>query len=566
MRAALLAVPLSLAACGAARLDASDVALELVVTSPAYGAFLGDAPIEVRGQVSDPLATVLVEGQPVAVDGAGRFAVTLPFTGDYEVVDVQAGRRAEPAQRQRIPVFTGRPPMETFPGELPAQVTNAGLARLGDELGGAFDATGWADGLLNALPSTSTSALSMEPAAVNHAPTRIVLKGVEGGIDVGISIRDLEIVYDAKGRVFGFEVDIPITIGYGRVGITALAVPAIRDDGIVYLRARDTRVDLGDAVVSVAGFDVAVVEFLLDGLGFVVEWLGEFLGDVVLDLLGDVDLGGPFDFTTDLGGTSLAIALRQVWGDPQGLALGATVGIDEPAPYRALNLPMPRPSDRLTEPVHLVVGLHEGVLDGLIGGAITGALDGDLDLGPLGAVIGTVVGNLPGGDYAPDTRIWCVALDLGPASVVRLREGIAPLGALYLPDLTVDIGADTGAGCEPWIVANLAIEANIVARGTKLGVELAIGDGAVMYYGAPATAWREPEVVEQLSRLVGTLAGVLGGQLSYDLAELIGGLGGEAFLGEVEPRILDSRVMTGHDGEPVEGMYAISLAIWPPRP
>lgn len=563
MRPALLALPLALLACGPDPLPQSDTPLELVVESPTYGAFLGTEPIEVRGQVSDPTAHVRIEGQPVAVDGAGRFAVTLPIDGDYEVVDIQAGRRAEPAVRRRIPVFSGRPPAETFPGELPAQVTAAGLERLGMELGAAFDATGWADGLLNALPSTRAGDLALEPLAVNHAPTRVVLTGVENGIDVGIAIRDLEIVYNAKGRVFGFEVEVPVTLGYGRVGIVALTQPAIRDEGIVYLRARNTRVDLGDADVSIAGVEIQVVEFLLDGIGFVVEWLGEFLGDVVLDLLGEVDLGGPFDFESDLMGTQLSVALRQVWGDTLGLALGATVGIDEPAPYRALNLPMPTPSTRVADPVHLVLGVHEGLLDGLLGGAIGPALEQELDLGPFAAILGTVVGNLPGGDFAPETNRWCLDLVPGPASVVRLRDGIRPIGALYLPDVTLDIGADTGAGCEPWITANLAIEARINARNTRLAVELAIGEGAVMYYGAPATAWREDDVVEELAGLVGTLGGALGGALSFDLAELIGGLGGEGFLGDVEPRIVDSQPMLDHDGTPVEGMFAVSLALWP---
>jgi len=563
MRLALLALPVALVACGPDPLAPSDAPLELVVHAPTYGAFLGSEPIEVRGQISDPTASVVIEGQPVKVDGAGRFAVTLPLQGDYEVVDIQAGRRAEPAVRRRIPVFSGRPPSETFPGELPAQLTAAGLERLGMELGAAFDATGWADGLLNALPSTSAGDLQLEPAAVNHAPTRIVLSGVEQGIDVGIAIRDLEIVYSAKGRIFGFEVDVPVTLGYGRVGVVALTQPAIRDDGVVYLRARNTRVDLGEADVSIAGFEIEVVEFLLDGIGFVVEWLGEFLGDVVLDLLGEVEIGGPFDFESDLMGTQLSVALRQVWGDTNGLALGATVGIDEPAPYRALNLPMPVPSTRVTDPVHLVLGVHEGLLDGLLGGAIGPALEQELDLGPFSSIIGTVVGNLPGGDYAPETRRWCVDLAPGPASVVRLREGISPLGALYLPDVDLEIGADLGEGCEPWIIANLAIEARINARGTRLAVELAIGEGGVLFYGAPATAWREDEVVAELSNLVGTLGGALGGALSFDLAELIGGLGGEAFLGDVQPRIVDSQIMLDHDGAPIEGMVAVSMALWP---
>lgn len=565
MRTALLSIPVLLVACGPGERTASDLPLEVVVTSPEYGAFLGDEPVHVSGQLSDPTASLWIDGAPVPVDTAGRFELTVPFTRDYEVIDVQAGRGAGPAVRQRIPVFSGNPPASTFPGEIPARVTNEGLDRLGGELGRAFDESGWSESLANALPSLSTRDLSLDPVSVDHSPSRVVLQGVEGGIHVGLAIRDFEIVYNARTRIFGVEVDVPIVLGYHRVGITALAQPAIRDDGVVYLTARETQVDLSEAVVSIADFDIEVVEFLLDGFGFVVEWIGENLGDVLLDLIGEVDLGGPFDFQTDLMGTQLSIALREVGGDPLGMALGATVGIDEPAPVRSLELPMPSPSDRVAEPVHLVVGLHEGLLDGLLGGAIAGALDQDLDLGPLGAVVGTVVGNLPGGGYAPDTQSWCVDLVPGPASVVRLREGIDPLGALYLPDVTLDIGADTGEGCQSWIVANLALEANMVARGSELAVDLQIGEGAVMYYGAPPAAWRESEVIESLSRLVGTLAGALGGQLSFDLAELIGGLGGEGFLGEVSPTILDCQPMEGTSGEPIEGQFALSLSLWGPE-
>ncbi|TVQ93365.1 MAG: hypothetical protein EA397_04400 [Deltaproteobacteria bacterium] len=561
MRYSLLALPVLLAACGTERVSAADTPLELIIESPSYGQFLGDGPIRVTGQVSDPGANLQIGGQPVQVDGAGRFAVLVDFDGDYEVVDIQLGRQAGPALRERIPVFAGQDPMESFVAEIPARVTNDGLERLGVELGRAFDETGWSEQIANALPSWSGSDLSLSAKGVEHEPTRVEIQGAEGGLDVGLAIRDFRIVYEARASIFGGTIEADLEIGYDRVGAAALAQPAIRDDGVVFLRASNTSVDLTDARVSIGDIHVEVAEAALDGLGWVVTWLGENLGDVLFDLIDEVEIGGPFDFETDLMGTELSLALRQVAGEPQGLTLGATVGIDQPAPHRGLNTPYPLGSDRVSEPVHLAVGVHEGLLHSMVGGAISEALSEDLDLGPIGGVLGTVVGNLPGGEYAPDGATWCFDLAPGPATLVRLRDGIDPLGSLFLPDIDLTIGTLEQGVCDPWIISNIAIDANIVAQGSTLRVNLGIGDGAVMYYGAPSHVWREEEVVDSLSSLIDSVAGILGGQLTFDLAELIGGLSGEGFIGEVEPKILDSQPMS-FDAKPIDGMYALSLSLW----
>lgn len=565
MRSALYSLPLLLAACGTDRLPPTDVPLELVVESPTYGQYLGDGPIRVTGQVSDPAARLQIEGQPVQIDGAGRFAVLVDLEGDYEVVDIQVGRQAGQVLRERIPVFAGQDPMESFVAEIPARVTNDGLTRLGDELGKAFDETGWSDDIARLLPSYTSTELSLSAKGVEHAPTRVVLHGAEDGLDVGLAIRDFAIVYEARARVFGFDVTVDVRIGYDRVGVAALAQPRIRHDGVVYLRARNTSVDLTEAKVTIGDIDVEVAEYVLDGLGFVLTFIAENLGDVLFDLIGDVDIGGPFDFETDLMGTSLAVALREVEGEPEGLVLGATVGIDQPAPFRGIITPYPMGSTRVAEPVHLAVGVHEGLLHTLVGGAISEALGDELDLGPVGSVLGPVVNNLPGGEYAPESSAWCFDLSPGPATLVRLRDGIDPLGSLFLPDIDLLIGTNEGGTCEPWIIANIAIDANIVARGSTLSVNLAIGQGGVMYYGAPAHVWREEDVIDSLSTLITNVTGLLGGQLSFDLAELIGGLSGEAFIGDVEPKILDSQQMSFSDDKPIDGMYALSISLWPPE-
>jgi hypothetical protein len=577
MRRALLARPavsgslvlsvLLLPACAGSVTARVDREVSLTLLSPTYGEFLGDGPIEVVGQLSDPGAEVLVEGVVVPVDPEGVFRTTVDFAGDYEIVDVRAGGDGFVDVRERVPVFAGRPPLETFPEALPGRMTNAGLARMGEALGTTIDETGWDAQLLAALPPLDTSLVQIVPDKVTHDPSVVVLKGAEGGIDVGIELRNVVIHTRVTFELFGRATTLPLTVGYETITIGALAIPSIRADGVVILTATDTWVDFGDSAIELDGRPIIGLDFVVDAVGDFIAPAGEFLGDLALGALSEVEVGGPFDFQTDLMGTTLALKLADVYGDPDGLGLDARVSLGEGVPTEPSGIPAPLGSTRVGEPVHVVAGVHEGLLDGLIGKQVMDMLSQPFDLGAYGAVVGSLVGKLPGGDYAPDTQLWCVSLTPGPAKVVRLHEGVAPWGHLYLPDVTVDFAADTGSGCESWLVVNLAMEAAIVAKGTTVGIDLAVAEGVVVSYGAPDEAWTEDEVVAEVSQLVGTLAGFLGGQLSFDLADLLGGalegqgglLGG---LGPIEPRLLDSEPMAGADGQVIDGMYAVSLSLW----
>ncbi|MFT7521384.1 MAG: hypothetical protein ACI9MC_003535, partial [Kiritimatiellia bacterium] len=260
------------------------------------------------------------------------------------------------------------------------------------------------------------------------------------------------------------------------------------------------------------------------------------------------------------------IMLKEIVGDPLGLAMGLGVGIDEPIPDHPIAVPPPEPSPDVTQPVHMALGVHEGMLDALVGDGVLSMFDQDIDLGTYSLILGNLITKLPGGYQAPPAEGWCMALDAGPAKVVRLHEGIEPLGHLYMPDLTVDVGTENGGECTTWLVANLAIDAALVVDGSEIKVDLAVGEGAIMYYGA-TDGWTEPELVESLGSLITTLTGFLGGSLSFDLAELISGLdGGESSLfsalGPMKPMILDSKQMIGPEGKPIEGMYSLSMSLW----
>jgi len=552
----------SLLACSGSPEPRDERPLSLTVLQPEYGAFLQDGPIEVVGTVSDAAATVLIEGVEVPVAGDGTFRTTLEFDGDYEVVDVRAGGDSLASARERVPVFAGRPPAETWPSAMPGRMTNDGLLRLGAGLGAQVDETDWADGLLNALQPIETDLVTLTPQSVTHSPTQVVIQGVQDGLRIGIELRDVAITTQARYEVFGSTRTSELVIGYDTITVTLLATPSIREDGVVILTVDDSSIDFADPDFKLDGSSLAGLQFLADAAGLLMEPAGEWLVDQLLGTLGELELGGPFDFETDLGGTPLYVELRNVSGDPEGLPFLLGMGVGARVPETLPPLATPSESARISEPVHLVVGAHEFLFDELVGTQIDDALGGDLDIGPFSSVIGGLLEQLPGGTTAPDGD-WCVAIEPGPARVVRLHDGIEPLGHLYLPDVDVDFGIDQGSGCESWLVANLAMEIAIVPDGTEVGAEIAVGEGAITYYGAPRDTWTETEVLAGVTDLVGTLGDVAGGRLSFDLAELFADAGEQEGLagaiGPLEPRILDSEPMA------IEGMYAISVALWPPE-
>ena len=225
----------------------------------------------------------------------------------------------------------------------------------------------------------------------------------------------------------------------------------------------------------------------MDGINTLLEPVGEFLLDQIFGLLGTLELGGPLAFDADLLGTPLDISLAEVYGEPSGLGLGLGVGLGSPAPSAPLPLWAPVESGAVDTETHLLLAIHEGLIQGMLDGQILDLLGSGFELPPaMGGMVGTAIQSLPGGESAPSASEWCLDIDPGTAKVYRHRDGIQPMGALYLPDVLVSIGPDNGAGCEAWLTTSLAIEVGLVVRdGTTLNVDISIPEGGfrVRVYG-----------------------------------------------------------------------------------
>ena len=127
---------LSLFACdaGKAILDAEGLYAEeeiiytLTVTEPEYGAFYQQGPIPVEGVVIPYIETVLLEGQEIPVNEDGSFSGEVNFSKAYEIVEVEV---PEGELRERIPVFAGSPPMDTWPGGMAERILPEGAVGAG---------------------------------------------------------------------------------------------------------------------------------------------------------------------------------------------------------------------------------------------------------------------------------------------------------------------------------------------------------------------------------------------------------------------------------------------------
>lgn len=540
--------------------------LELEVLSPEYGTFVGNAPVTVSGRVSDPTASVRVEGESVLVNPDGSFEVQIPVVSAYRNVDIFVTRELE-SVRAHIPVFAGTDPMDSWPGALTGRITPDGFLRMGQALGATIDATNWDQQLLGAIPSLDTGSLFLGVTNLTHDPTEVLLRPVDGGIDVGISLKNVELTLEAQFEVFGSPQNIPITVGYELIELGAMATPAINEDGIITLELSDTFIIFDEPIIEALGFDLEFLDFILDGINTLLEPVGEFLLDQIFGLLGTLELGGPLAFEADLLGTPLDISLAEVYGEASGLGLGLGVGLGATAPAAPLPLWAPVESGAVAEETHLLLAIHEGLIQGMLDGQILDLLGSGFELPPtMGGMIGTAIQSLPGGESAPSASEWCLDIDPGTAKVYRHRDGIEPMGALYLPDVLVSIGPDNGTGCETWLKTSLALEVGLVVRdGTTLSVDIAIPEGAVLDY-ASTGLWTEGDVVEALGSLVETMMGLLGGSLSFDLAEILGDLGSDdsllALVGELSPKIVWNEPAKIEKGSVPPGTYMLSLSLW----
>lgn len=555
---------------------AAPESVTITLETPTYGMFTGGTgPIEVRGSVVPTTAVVAVDGQRVDVDPNGHFVTSVAFTDRYHVVDVEAA--AGPAMgRVRVPVFDLHDPRLAWPDGITLRLTGDGLDHIGAGLGGYIDGMGWDTTLSAALPTLDTGVLSLVPTGVTHDPTVVVLDPQLGGIDTGIQLRKVAIHYDLTAEVFGSTYTDTVVVGFDTVQISTVATPDLDDAGLLSLKLSDPTIDLGPADVQLGALDGWIADWLIDTIAdWVIEPLAELLLDGVMAMIGDIPLGGPYQFQTDLMGMPLEVALSDVYADPNGLGAGLGVGIDEPAPVGPLAIPAPRsPWD--ADPVHAAVGLHEAVLqiamDDL---GVASMLKQNITLtGAMSELLGNAITNLQGGSTVPEHDGWCIALDPQPspeqpaAEVVRLQEGIDPLAILYLPDLTVDIGYSNGGTCTTWLKASLETKVGLKVRdGTKISVDIGFAGGTVLSYGAPTELWKEEDVVSGLSAFVGGFASLMGSQLSFDLADLAG-LGDTTtdptggLLGDIQPKIVGSSQMMSEDGVPVEGLFSVQMQLW----
>ncbi len=541
--------------------------LALEVDSPTYGAFLRDGPVEVTGHVTPAAATLTIDGEVVTPAEDGTFTASLPFEKAYRIVDVQA-HLGEQEERIRVPVFAGQDPTHTFPGGSTFRLTPSGLDHIGRGLGATIDETGWADLLEAQLPAGGFSGMELEPTGLTHEPTVVELRPAPVGVDTEIVLRHVTFLYDLTFELDGTVTTLPVTVGYDRIGMGVLAIPDVDAEGFVTLELTEPGVNMGEPEITIAGIEGPLLDFIGAGIAMLLEPVGDMLLDAVFDEIDVFELGGPYVFDTDLLGTPIEVRLSDLFGDPFGVGAGLGMGLGEPATVGPLA--MPTPADDRPE-VHTVLGLHEGLLHLVMTGDLLDMLTQDIALpGGMGEIIGAAIRNLPGGAEAPEGDGWCFAMAPTDARVVRLQTGLEPWSVLYLPDVVVDIGVMDGDWCEPWLEASLAFELGLdVTGGTQLSLNPVIAEGAVLSYGA-TSGWEEEEVIEGLAAFVGMALDMFGGQFSFDLADLFGGMGegGDdpifGAFGETELTIVDSRPLLDEEGEHPEGLYELALSLWEP--
>ena len=526
--------------------------LALHVGSPGYGAFLGDDSALVTGWVRPADAVLVVNDAEVTPDDHGFFALELPLAGEVMVVDVQASHEGQSA-RERLPVFWGHDPLETWPGGLGLRLTDDGLDALGGVVATMIDDLGWEEQLSAGLPGYESDWLDLTPQGVSHTETVVELTPSEEGIDTAVALVELELVYVLD--LLGYEVELGI--GFEEVGLSLLALPGLDDEGMIWLSLSGSGVVLGEPILTLGDLDTSWLEAIGGVINGLLEPIGEALLDALLATAGELELGGPFAFETDLMGTALEARLQELGSDDLGVRAGLGIGLGEAAPDE-LDLPVPVGVDG----AQAAVALHEGVFQLLLQSDLLSMLESELQLaGDFGELIGGAIRALPGGEDAPDdAEGWCLELDPGTARVARLQEGTAPLAKLYLPDLRVTASTMKNGACFDWLEASLLLEIGLGVDGTALDMQLDVTDGAVLAYGADE-GWDEDEIVAGLGSFVETAVGLLGGSLGFDLADLLGGadLGIEGLEG-LSPSVLASERLY-EDEVWVEGLYDVSLSL-----
>ena len=517
---------LLLAACSDYEIKApTPEPLALTITSPTYGAFLGDETIQVTGTVVPVTAYVSVNDTIVYPDAAGNFAAELAFTDRAAVVDVTARYNGE-RLREIVPVFDGSDPRASDPGAIGGLLTPTGLDALEPIVSDLVDSLGWEDLLFSSLPALDTDYVDLTPKALTSNGAVADLAPAFDSIAVSVALTDVTLLTDVTILdAYTFELGISL----GTIQFGAHANPWLDADGMLGLTLADAIVDIGDIGLSVEGYEIPewITDLLLDPVASLVSTLGESLGDLLLDQVGDLALAGPFAFDLDLLGTRLAARLVEVDASEDGVGLGATVGYGEGAaesmPEVAL-LGATTPSGRSYQ---LGGAVHEGMFNVLLDETLASFLDIDLQLeGEYGELLGSGFAALDGGNEMPEeTNGYCLGLQVGEARVIRMVEGTGqPLARAYLPDLRVRVDTILGGECEAWLDASVFAVVDLTLDGTEVSADFDVVDVAVLSYGAEQ--YDLATVETQLGAVVESLTGLLGGQLSFDLGDALGDLGG----------------------------------------
>lgn len=554
----------SLLGCSKPDYGLSTLALELEVSSPEYGVFLGDEAAVVTGRVAPASARLYVEGEEVQMGEGGAFSVALPMDGlDYRVIDVEATLGSQ-QQRIRVPVFSGENPIDSWPGAATARLTTAGFDRLAQSVGGLVDGLGWQDAILDAIPSLDTDYVDIYASTVAHDPTQVTLVPGDDGIEARVVLANVSL--DGEINALDGLIVVPLSIGFSEIAIDALLTIEMDADGLLSLVVGAATIDIGKAEFQFGALDGWLLELVTDLLVGFVEPLGDGLLEWLLADYGTIELGGPLAFETDLLGTSVEAAVSELYTDVEGLGAGLGIGIGAPAPEGSPSIPTPGLDDGAAG-AHATLAVHEGLFQLLLSGSLLDLL-GEFDLsGTYGDILGNMIAALPGGETAPASG-WCIDLDPGQPMVVRMKESVAPVARLYMPDFQLRAG--TGATCEPWLEASLEVTLDLgFADGTALDLGVEVPDGAVLYYAAEAGSWEEDEVVAGLGDTLGTLIGLAGSFLDLDLGSLLGELGSgdpadpmSLVTADLAPRVVDSRKLYAADGTWTPGLYVLSLELW----
>jgi len=543
--------------------------LELDVTGPDYGVFLGDEAATVVGTVSPTHAVVMVEGERVYPASDGSFSVDVPINYAYRNLDVHASLGDQEA-RWRTPVFRGEDPSLTWPDGVSLRLLPQGMDRMGAFVGQIIDGTGWDTQIAAILPAYESSLFQIRPVGVFHEPTDVILYPLEGLIGASVSLRDLKLEYEVAVDAIG--VSIELSIAFSEISIDATLEPWLDSDGILWLGLADPDLTLGEADIVLGPIDGWLGELIIDAVNdWVLEPLADLLLGFVIDQFAELEVGGPLAGEFDLLGTPLSFALAELYTQELGLGADLGIGIGSPAPTSGLGIAIPDETTPGTEDADAAVALHEGLLQVAIGDLLYDLFDTQLDaiLGIAGPLLGNLVVALPGGDQAPAGVTWCFEFAPGEAYVARMHEGVAPLGSIYLPDFGVTAGFESGAVCEPWLEVSMATEIDLVVEdGSKLGFDLSMPEGAVLYYGAEDVD--EDEVVSAFgASLAGTLSPLLG-SFAIDLGDLLGAAGEvdpadplSGIMGNLDIQIQDSRRFTEGPGANDESLYAVSIGLFP---